>query len=167
MSIPSDISFLKSGELTPINNSIFSKIFWITLLFKQNRYHRYGVLLHTLKVLLGVLKARDYRFIAVALFHDIGKPVVAYQDDEDVLYGEYSFTDHEEKSYQIVKNWFFLSDWTKNIIRYHYIIRDLKNSKKKGLDNRLKRLEFQWEELDENFIKDLERFFIYDDYGKQ
>jgi len=149
-----------------INNKIFSKIFWITLLFKQNKWHKHGVLIHTFKVLFGVLKAKDYRFIAVALFHDIGKPFVAYQDDEDKITGEYSFTDHEEKSYQIVKNWFFLSSWTKKVIRYHYIIRDIKNSKRKGLIKRLERLEKSWEQLDENFIKDLEQFLIYDDYGK-
>ena len=148
------------------NNIIFSKIFWITLLFKQNKWHKHGVLVHTLKVLFGVVKAKDYKFIAVALFHDIGKPFVAYQDDEDKITGEYSFTDHEERSYQIVKNWFFLSSWTKKVIRYHYIIRDIKNSKRKGLTKRLERLEKSWEQLDENFIKDLEQFLIYDDYGK-
>jgi len=150
-----------------INNSIFSKIFWITLLIKQNEYHRYGVLLHTLKVLFGVLKAKDFRFVAAALFHDIGKPFVAYQDEDDILVGEYSFTDHEEKSYQIVKKWFFLSDYTKEIIRYHYIIRDIKNSKKKGNFSRLVRLEESYSKLDNAFIKDLETFLIYDDYGKR
>ena len=107
-----------------INNKITSKIFLETLFIKQNKWHRYGVLLHTLKVVYGVLKAKDYRFLASALFHDIGKPSVAYRDEEDMITGEYSFTDHEERSYQIVKNWFFLSDWTKQIIRYHYIIRE-------------------------------------------
>ncbi|MEA3512926.1 MAG: HD domain-containing protein [Campylobacterota bacterium] len=155
-----------SNIVININNSIFSKIFWITLLFKQNRWHRYGVLLHTFKVVYGVLKAKDYKFLAAALFHDIGKPSVAYQDSEDILTGEYSFTDHEEKSYQIVKNWFFLSAWTKKVIRYHYIIRDLKNSKRKGLTSRLKRLESSWATLDEVFIKELEIFLVYDDYGK-
>lgn len=150
-----------------INNSIFSKIFWITLLIKQNRYHKYGVFLHTLKVVLGVIKAKDFKFLAAALFHDIGKPFVAYQDEEDILVDEYSFTDHEEKSYQIVKNWFFLSDYTKQIIRYHYIIRDIKNSKQKGLFSRLIRLEKSWKQLDSKFIKDLEIFLIYDDYGKR
>jgi len=148
------------------NNTIFSKIFWITLLFKQNKWHKHGVLVHTLKVLFGVVKTKDYKFIAVALFHDIGKPFVAYQDDEDKITGEYSFTDHEERSYQIVKNWFFISSWTKKVIRFHYIIRDIKNSKRKGLTKRLERLEKSWEQLDENFIKDLEQFLIYDDYGK-
>lgn len=150
-----------------ISNSIFSKIFWTTLVIKQNRYHKYGVFLHTLKVVLGVIKAKDFKFLAAALFHDIGKPFVAYQDKEDILVDEYSFTDHEEKSYQIVKNWFFLSDYTKQIIRYHYIIRDIKNSKQKGLFSRLIRLEKSWKQLDSKFIKDLEIFLIYDDYGKR
>ncbi len=149
-----------------INNSIFSKVFWITLLFKQNHYHKYGVLLHTLKVIWGVIKAKDFKFLAAGIFHDIGKPFVAYQDDEDILVGEYSFTDHEERSYQIVKNWFFLSDWTKNIIRYHYIIRDIQNSKRKGLFDRLERLETAYATLDDDFIKELEIFLVYDDYGK-
>ncbi len=153
--------------LSQINNSIFSKIFWITLLFKQNKYHKYGVLIHTLKVVFGVLKERDFRFLAAALLHDIGKPFVAYQDKEDILVDEYSFTDHEERSYQMVKNWFFLSDWTKNVIRYHYIIRDIQNSKRKGLLDRLERLEIAYATLDAMFIKDLEKFLIYDDYGKQ
>jgi len=154
-------------ECNTTNNSIFSKIFWVTLLFKQNRWHRYGVLLHTFKVVYGVLRSKQYRFLAVALWHDIGKPFVAYQDSEDIYTGEYSFTDHEERSYLIVKNWFFLSDWTKDMIRYHYIIRDRKNSKKKGLLKRVKRLEQSWDRLDDKFIKDLEQFLIFDDYGKK
>jgi CRISPR/Cas system-associated endonuclease Cas3-HD len=147
-------------------NKFFSKIFWITLLFKQNRYHKYGVFLHTFKVFLGVLKDKNYKYIAVALFHDIGKPSMAYQDDEDKHTGEYSFTDHEEKSYQIVKNWFFLSLWTKNMIRYHYIIRDIQRSKKRNNFARLRRLEHSWGKLDGKFVKNLEIFLKYDDYGK-
>ena len=149
------------------HNKPYSKIFWITLLLKQNKWHKYGVLLHTFKVVYGVIKAKDYKFIASALFHDIGKPIVAYRDEEDMITGEYSFTDHEEKSYQIVKNWFFLSEWTKQIIRYHYIIRDLKNSKRKGNHIRLERLKRAWETLDDKFIEELEMFLIYDDYGKR
>jgi predicted HD phosphohydrolase len=147
-------------------NKPYSKIFLETLFIKQNKWHKYGVLLHTLKVFYAVLKAKDYKFIGAALFHDLGKPIVAYRDDEDVITGEYSFTDHEEKSYQIVKNWFFLSEWTKLIIRYHYLIRDLKNSKRKGNHQRLARLEKSWETLDDKFIKDLHIFLAYDDYGK-
>ena len=150
-----------------INNKPYSKIFLETLFLKQNKWHKYGVLLHTLKVVYGVIKAKDYKFLAAALFHDIGKPSVAYRDEEDMITGEYSFTDHEEKSYQIVKNWFFLSHWSKQIIRYHYIIRDLKNSKRKKLDERLDRLEKSWATLDDKFIKELEIFLVYDDYGKR
>jgi len=149
-----------------INNKIISRIFLETLFIKQNKWHKYGVLLHTLKVVYGVLKAKNYKYLAAALFHDIGKPSVAYRDEEDMITGEYSFTDHEEKSYQIVKNWFFLSDWTKQIIRYHYIIRDIKNSKRKGKLDRLARLEKSWKTLDDKSIKELEVFLIYDDYGK-
>ena len=152
---------------TEIQNSIISKVFWRTLLFRQNNYHRYGVLLHTLKVLYTVLKTNDYRFIASALLHDIGKPFVAYQDDEDKLTGEYSFTNHEEKSYQIIKNWFFISKWTKNIVRYHYIIRDIRKCKEKNNTTRLKELEESWTQLDNKFINDLETFLKYDDFGKK
>lgn len=59
------------------------------------------------------------------------KPLVAYQKDEDKEFGKYSFTDHEERSYQLIKNWFFVSEYTKRIVRYHYLIRDIEKSKKK------------------------------------
>ena len=62
--------------------------------------------------------------------HDIGKPSTAYiKNRDDADNSEYSFTDHEEKSYQIIKNWFFISEHTKKIVRYHYLIRDIKKSK--------------------------------------
>ena len=80
------------------------KFFWITLLFRQNNYHRYGVLLHTLKVFYAVLKAKDYKFVAASLLHDIGKPFVAYQKPSDIAQGIYSFTAHEQKSYEIIKS---------------------------------------------------------------
>lgn len=148
-------------------NGLISKAFWETLLLKQNKWHRHGVLMHTLKVVYQVVKARDYKFLAAAFFHDIGKPVVAFRNEEDKITGEYSFRDHEEKSYQIVKNWPFLSDWTKDMIRYHYLIRDRKNSKKRGHFERLQRLEESWNSLSPAFIKDLEQFLIYDDRGKK
>jgi predicted HD phosphohydrolase len=148
------------------NNSIFSKTFWITLLIKQNKHHRYGVLAHTLKVLMGTIKNRDWKFIIPALLHDIGKPIVAYQKQEDVLNHEYSFTDHEEKSYQIIKNWPFITDRVKNIVRYHYIIRNIKKSKTKNDFERLARLEKSWENFDNKFISELYVFLKYDDYGK-
>jgi predicted HD phosphohydrolase len=150
-----------------IDNSFFSRPYLESLFIKQNKWHKYGVLIHTFRVLSEVIKAKDYRFVAAAIFHDIGKPKVAHRDEEDMITGEYSFTDHEEKSYQIVKNWFFLSSWTKDVIRYHYLIRDRKNSRKKEKWERLKRLEKSWASLDSSFIKDLETFLIYDDKGKQ
>jgi len=150
-----------------VNNKLYSKAFWETLLFKQNKWHRHGVFIHTLKVVYQVLKAKDYKFLASAFFHDLGKPIVAFRDEEDLITGEYSFRNHEEKSYQIVKNWFFLSDWTKDMIRYHYLIRDRINSKKKGHFKRLVKLEEVWNKLSPEFIKDLEQFLIYDDKGKK
>ncbi len=152
--------------MTVVNNSVFSYIFWHSLLIKQNRHHKYGVLLHTFKVTLAVIKAKDYKFIASALLHDIAKPFVAYIDEKKEDGYGYSFTDHEEKSYLIIKNWFFLSDWTKDIVRYHYIIRDISKCKDKKNLIRLERLEQSWAILDEEFIAYLHTFLKYDDFGK-
>ena len=157
----------KESSIMEINNSFFSKAFWETLLFKQNKWHRYGVFIHTLKVVYQVIKAKDYKFIATAFFHDLGKPIVAYRKEKDFITKEYSFTDHEEKSYQIVKNWPILSDWSKDMIRYHYLIRDRSNSQKRGNTKRLAKIEAIWDKLSPEFIKDLEQFLIYDDKGKK
>ncbi len=147
-------------------NSLFSLAFWKSLLFTQNKYHQHGVLLHTLRVVWETLKAGEYKMLAAALLHDIGKPFVAYvKDDEDREFGEYSFTDHEEMSYQIIKNWPFVSDYTKQLVRYHYLIRDLQKSKKEDLPRYAKRYEI-WESLDDDFKKDLETFIKLDDLGK-
>ncbi|MEA3554639.1 MAG: HD domain-containing protein [Campylobacterota bacterium] len=148
------------------NNSIFSKVFWVTLLIKQNEYHSYGVLLHTLKVTWGAIKDRKYRFIIPALLHDIGKPIVAYQKPKDIPAKTYSFTDHEEKSYLMIKNWFFLSDWSKDMVRYHYLIRDISKCKEENKLERLKRLETSWDKLTPKFKNDLKQFLVYDEYGK-
>lgn len=150
-----------------VNNSLYSRAFWETLILKQNKWHRHGVLIHTFKVVYQVLKAKDYRFLATAFFHDLGKPIVAFRDEEDIITREYSFRNHEEKSYQIVKNWPFLSPWSKDMIRFHYLIRDRMNSKKKGHLKRLARLDAAWDKLSPEFIKDLEQFLIYDDRGKK
>ena len=147
-------------------NSIFSIPFWRSLLFRQNKYHQHGVLVHTLRVVWNVIKAGEWKMLPAALLHDIGKPFVACEkDEEDREYGEYSFTDHEEMSYQIIKNWPFLSDYTKNLVRYHYLIRDLEKSKKEDLPRYAKKYEI-WEKLDDDFKKDIERFMAYDDAGK-
>jgi hypothetical protein len=87
------------------------------------------------------------------------------EDDEDKEFGEYSFTDHEERSYEIIKNWLFISEYTKKLVRYHYLIRDIKKSKKKDL-KRYKLKQAIWDTLDDELKSDLERFLIYDDKGK-
>ena len=132
----------------------------------QNKWHQHGVFIHTLRVTYCALKARDFKLFAACILHDIGKPSTAYiKDDEDIEFGEYSFTDHEERSYQIIKNWGFISQYTKEIVRYHYLIRDIKKSKKEDLPRYAKKQEI-WESIDLEMQKDLARFLVYDDLGK-
>jgi len=148
------------------NNKIFSKPFLDSLFFTQNKWHRHGVLVHTLRVTYEALKAGDFKFFAAGLLHDIGKPFTAFKKDaEDYEFNEWSFSDHEERSYQIIKNWPFISDYTKNIVRYHYLIRDMKKSKTEDKQRYLQKKAI-WESLDENMHRDLERFLVYDDRGK-
>jgi len=149
-----------------VENSFFSRPFLESLFFVQNKWHQHGVLVHTLRVLYYTLKAGELRFFAAALLHDIGKPICAYKkDEEDVEFGEYSFTDHEERSYEIIKKWRFVSDYTKQIVRYHYLIRDLVKSKKEDMQRYEIKKEI-WDSLDAGLKKDLEKFLIYDDLGK-
>ena len=152
-------------QMNNIRNNFFSKPYLMSLLFIQNNWHQHGVLLHTFRVLYNCLKAGEFRFIVAALLHDIGKPSVAYQKDEDIEFGEYSFTDHEERSYQIIKNWFFISDYTKCIVRYHYLIRDIKKSKTEDI-KRYENKKKIWESLSQNIQEDLAIFLIFDDLGK-
>ena len=105
------------------------------------------------------------KLIPAALLHDIGKPVVAYQKEEDIETGEWSFTDHEEKSYQIIKEWKFISDYTKTVVRYHYLIRDIHKHKTKD-PARYEAKKKIWEGLDKALQEDLGRFLEYDDFGK-
>ncbi len=147
-------------------NKIFSKAFLDSLFFTQNKWHQHGVLLHTLRVVYYALKHGDFKMLAAALLHDIGKPFVAFKKDaEDFEFDEWSFTDHEEMSYQIIKKWPFLSDYTKNLVRYHYLIRDLKKSKKEDLQRYAQKKPL-WDSLDDDFKEDLHRFLKYDDLGK-
>ena len=149
-----------------MKNSIFSIAFLKSLFFIQNEWHQHGVFFHTLRVVYYTIKAKDFKLIPAAFLHDIGKPFSAFKKDEDdIKHGEYSFTDHEEVSYQIIKNWFFISDFTKNIVRYHYLIRDIKKSKKED-PKRYKIKRAVWESLDDETKKELERFLLYDDLGK-
>lgn len=148
------------------NNSFFSIPFFKSLFFRQNKWHQHGVLFHTLRVTYNALKAGDFRFFAAGVLHDIGKPSTAYvKDEEDIEFNEYSFTDHEERSYQIIKNWPFISGYTKQIVRYHYLIRDIKKSKTEDLA-RYKEKQKIWDSLEQDIKDDLAIFFIYDDLGK-
>ncbi len=149
-----------------ISNSIFSYAFWNSLLFTQNKWHQHGVLLHTLRVTYECIKAGEWRFVPAGLLHDIGKPFSAFRKDkEDFQFHEWSFTDHEERSYQIIKNWPFVSEYTKNLVRYHYLIRDIKKSKKENLE-RFSQKQAIWDSLDDAMHKDLINFLAYDDLGK-
>lgn len=149
-----------------VKNNIISKPFWKSLFFTQNKWHQHGVLIHTLRVVYNVIKAAEFRFIVAALLHDIGKPVAAFKKDaEDIEFNEYSFTDHEERSYQIIKKWYFVSAYTKNIVRYHYLIRDLSKSKKEEPKRYLRKKKI-WDKLSNELKNDLALFLIYDDKAK-
>jgi HD superfamily phosphohydrolase len=147
-------------------NKILSKQFLASLLYKQNKWHKHGVFVHTMRVTYYCIKGGDYRFVVAGLLHDVGKPYSAYQDQSDVIEGTYSFTNHEELSYQIIKKWSFISSYSKELVRYHYLIRDMKKSKQKGKTARHQRLQRIWNRLDEGFKEDLARFLTYDDQGK-
>jgi len=148
------------------NNKIFSKPFLDSLFFTQNNWHQHGVLMHTLRVIYEVIKGGDYKFLAAALLHDIGKPFTAFKKDkEDYEFNEWSFSDHEERSYQIIKNWPCISRYTKAIVRYHYLIRDIKKSKKEDYQRYLRKKAI-WDSLDIEMQKDLQKFLEYDDKGK-
>ena len=146
-------------------NKFFTKPFLKTLLWKQNGHHLHGVLVHTLRVTYYAVVNGDYKMIPAALLHDIGKPVVAYQKPEDIPLGEYSFTDHEEESYQIIKKWGFVSDYTKELVRYHYLVRDIDKHKTKDPARAKEKLE-KWNSLSPVLQSDLKRFLKYDDLGK-
>ena len=152
--------------MNEIENKIYSKPFLMSLFFVQNKWHQHGVLIHTLRVTYYALKARNFKFFMAGLLHDIGKPSTAFKKDaEDIEFNEYSFTDHEERSYQIIKSWSFVSDYTKQIVRYHYLIRDIKKSKTEDC-KRYEEKQKIWNALDENMQEDLREFLIYDDAGK-
>ena len=65
-------------------NKVFSKPFLRSLFWKQNKHHRHGVLLYTLRVAWYTLKHGDFKMIPAVLLHDIGKPFSAYQKPEDI-----------------------------------------------------------------------------------
>jgi len=145
-------------------NKILSKPFLWTLFISQNKWHKHSVLGHTLKVIYGTIKYKRYDLIIPAILHDIGKPFVAYKDEKDLKqpYESYSFTNHEEMSYMIIKNW-YLSDRIKNIVRYHYLLR---NIEKTTNPNKLRRLQRIKKSLSSEFIKEIQTFQKIDDFGK-
>lgn len=145
---------------------ILRRDFFISLFWKQNDWHKHGVLVHTLRVVQECIKAKRYDFIPAAIFHDIGKPFVAYQDESDKLKGTYSFHNHEEISFQIIKRWPFLSDKTKSLVRYHYLLRAIMKTQEKGQVAKnvyyIKKLERQ----SDSFKQDLKIFQKIDDIAK-
>lgn len=148
----------------------------ITLFWKQNSHHKHWVLIHTLKVTWWIIKGGNFRMFTAWLLHDLWKPFTSTRDHTKEL--SYSFHWHEEKSYQIIKNWLFVSDYTKKLVRWHYLIRGINKAKEKSLDenitnkdrkhwkNEYLRQKQVWKELDKKFKKDLEIFLRYDDYWK-
>jgi len=147
-------------------NRIFRKAFFITLFIKQNKWHRYSVLVHTLMLVYHAIKAKKYKMTTAGFLHDIGKPIVAFQGENDRLTGQYSFTNHEEISYQLIKKLPFISDYTKKLVRYHFLIRGMEISKRKGYEGRYRRMKRIYESLDENFVEDLKLFMKFDDLAK-
>lgn len=149
-----------------IHNKIWSRAFLSSLFIIQNKWHAHGVLVHTLRVAYYCLKAGDFKMFGAGLLHDVGKPFTAFKKDrEDYEFSEWSFTDHEERSYQIIKNWPFISRYTKELVRYHYLIRDIKKSKTENLERYAQKSAI-WETLDEKMHEDLYCFLSHDDAGK-
>lgn len=152
--------------MNTVNNSFFSKPNLMSLFLVQNKWHQHGVFVHTLRVTYYVLKHGDFKFFAAGLLHDIGKPSTAFKKDvEDIEFNEYSFTDHEERSYQIIKNWPFISQFTKDVVRYHYLIRDIKKSKTENIQRHDIKKSI-WDGLNQKMHEDLATFLVYDDMGK-
>jgi HD superfamily phosphohydrolase len=103
--------------------------------------------------------------VLAGLLHDIGKPGSAHQKDEDVINNEWSFTNHEEASFMIIEHFPFISDYTKNLVRYHYIIRRMAKTKEKDPIEYSKQ-KAAWDKLTPEFQKEVAMFMKYDDLGK-
>lgn len=56
-----------------MTNTLYTKPFFMTLLWKQNKYYKHGVFLHTMRVAWYALKYGEYKMIPAAFLHDIGK----------------------------------------------------------------------------------------------
>ena len=142
------------------------KYFIITLFWKQNKWHSHSVFIHTLKVTYYAVKTKNYKMIPAALLHDFGKPFTAHKDNKDVVDGTFSFKSHEEISYQIIKHCAFISDYTKTLVRYHYLLRGKEKAKEKGQYAKFRRLTKIYDGLTDEFKNDLIEFQKLDDLGK-
>lgn len=145
---------------------VFRKEFFITLFIKQNKWHKHAVLGHTLKLVYHTVKAKRFDMIVAGLLHDIGKPIVAYQDEDDKITNQYSFHNHEELSYQIIKK-FPLSKYTKNLVRYHYLIRGMQKAKERNQVGKYHRMKRSYDKLDNHFVNELKIFMSFDDLAKK
>ena len=150
-------------------NTIYNYNFWKSLLFRQNDYHRYGVFRHTMMVVYHLFTMKQYKLIPAAIMHDLGKPFTAKPDAKDIAKGrgELSFTNHEEISYQIIRDWGFISDYTKQIVRHHYLIRGMSKAKQKGEMPKYRRLKRVWDSLSPQMKDDLAIFLTADDLAKK
>ena len=104
--------------------------------------------------------------IPAAFLHDISKPFVAYQKPEDIPINEYSFTDHEERAYQMIKFLRGVSEYTKDIVRYHYLLRDMDKSLERNNTKRYKEKKQIWAGLSDQFHQYLRKFQKCDDAAK-
>lgn len=149
-----------------MNKRYKRKAFWLTLFWKQNWWHTSGVIGHTLKVTWCLIRKNRWDLVPAGLLHDFGKPYSAYQKPKDVIRNEYSFTNHEEFSWFIIKNW-KISQKTKDIVRYHYLLRGMYKAKKKGQFSKYNRQRKIWDKLSPEFQEVLREFQICDDIGKK
>ena len=150
-------------------NTILHKNFWKSLIYRQNDFHRYGVFRHSVMVVYHLVKMKQYKMITAGVMHDFGKPFVAKPDAKDIAKGngELSFTNHEEISYLIIKRWSFVSDYTKQVVRHHYLIRGMSKAKQKGNTAKHRRLQKVWNGLSQELKDDLAIFLKADDLAKK
>lgn len=146
---------------------ILRREFFITAFIKQNKWHKFSTIGHTAKLVKLAYKSKNYKMIPACILHDIAKPLCAFQDEKDKINDSYSFTNHEELGYQIIKDWSFVSDYTKDLVRYHYLIRGMQKAKEKGKIGKYNRMKRQYDKLDSTMIKDLKIFLALDDGAKK
>ncbi len=150
-----------------MRNAIGSRAFLRSLFWIQNTWHQHGVLVHTLKVTYFSLRKGYWDLFTSALLHDIGKPFVANQKETtDRRTDIYSFNNHEEYGFHVIKKCPLISQRTKNIVRYHYLIRGIELSHKRQQANKHRRLTRIWNNLSPQMQDDLVRFKEIDDLGK-